>query len=456
MKRLFGTDGIRGVAGEPPLDPATIRKFGVALAEVLCREITHSPRILLGRDTRESGEWIRDAVFTGFEANRGQFEDAGIITTPGLAFAIRTGEFDAGVMISASHNPYEDNGLKVFSANGMKLKDDVESEIEGLILDSGMADPGERMVSECLNPDAMDQYLQELMRLGAGNDGLRGCHLVLDCANGAAAGIAPKLFSRLGADVEAIGIQPNGRNINLDCGSLHLKALACEVRERGVDIGIAFDGDADRALAVDKKGRQVDGDFILYLAARHLKRKGRLRNDKVVATIMSNFWLEKLLGEEGIELLRAPVGDKYVLEWMLHHDAVLGGEQSGHVIFRDHATTGDGMLTGMMLLHCLKDEKDSLETIMDRIVPYPQLLLNVRVHHKPDLRSHAVIGPAVAAAEQALNGAGRIVLRYSGTEPLTRVMIEGRDPDAVRYHAEHLADIIQKELGDNSSRVPKK
>ncbi len=451
MKRLFGTDGIRGVAGQPPLDPATVRRFGVALAEVLRRELPDPPRILVGRDTRESGEWLRDAVFTGLKAGRGRFEDAGVITTPGLAFAVRTGAFDAGVMISASHNPYEDNGLKVFASSGMKLSDETEREIEGLILDSKMEDPGERIIPGCENHAVLERYLQELLNLGAGADGLRNCHLVLDCANGAASELAPRLYSRLGADVEAIGIQPDGRNINLDCGSLHLKSLAQEVRERGVDLGIAFDGDADRALAVDRKGRQVDGDFILYLAARHLKRQGRLRNDTVVATIMSNYWLEKTLDEEGIRLLRAPVGDKYVLEWMLRHDAVLGGEQSGHVIFRDHATTGDGMLTGLMLLHCLKEEESSLEEILDRITPYPQLLVNVRVHRKPEIRSHAVVGPAVAEAEKSLNGAGRVVLRYSGTEPLLRIMIEGRDPDAVRYHVEQLADIIRRELGETTS-----
>lgn len=451
MKRLFGTDGIRGVAGEPPLDPATVRTFGIALATVLKRTTPHGPRILIGRDTRQSGEWLRDALFTGLLSGRAEFGDAGVITTPGLAHAVRTSGYDAGVMISASHNPFEDNGLKVFASNGMKLNDGLEREIEGLMLDSGLADPGEKIIGSCLDRDVLENYLRELERLGSDQDGLRGCHLVLDCANGSAAAIAPRLFSRLGADLETIGADPDGCNINLNCGSLHLDGLAREVQDRGVDLGIAFDGDADRALAVDRSGRTVDGDHILYLAARHLKRLGRLRNDVVVATIMSNFWLEKKLEEEGIHLVRAPVGDKYVLERMLQEDAVLGGEQSGHIIFRDHATTGDGILTGILLLHCIKQEADPLEIIMDRIIPYPQLLINVRVHDKPDLRAHPVIGPAVEEAERALNGTGRVVLRYSGTEPLTRVMVEGRDPDAVRYHAEQLADIIRRELGNATS-----
>ncbi len=386
MKRLFGTDGIRGVAGEPPLDPGTARTFGIALATVLLRATPQPPRILIGRDTRESGEWLRDALCIGLEAGRAEFGDAGVITTPGLAHAVRTSGYNAGVMISASHNPFEDNGLKVFSATGMKMDDGLEREIEVLMLDAGIQDPGEKIIEPCEDRSVIEGYMQELVKLGSDPSGLQGCHLVLDCANGAAARIAPRLFHQLGADLETIGADPNGRNINLNCGSLHLSNLAREVRERGVDLGIAFDGDADRALAVDRKGRTVDGDHILYLAARHLKRLGRLRNDVVVATIMSNFWLEKKLEEEGIRLLRAPVGDKYVLERMLQEDAVLGGEQSGHIIFRDHATTGDGMLTGIMLLHCLKQEADSLETILDRIIPYPQLLINVRVHEKPDLR----------------------------------------------------------------------
>ncbi|MBD3867502.1 MAG: phosphoglucosamine mutase [Acidobacteria bacterium] len=451
MKRLFGTDGIRGVAGEPPLDPRTVRTFGIALATILARESPHPPRVLIGRDTRQSGEWLRDALFTGLEAGRAEFGDAGVITTPGLAHAVRTTGHDAGVMISASHNPFEDNGLKVFAANGMKMNDNKEREIEGLMLDSGIEDPGEKIIQPCEDLSVLNDYLKELEILGSAQDGLRGCHLVLDCANGSAAAIAPRLFGSLGADLETIGADPDGRNINLNCGSLHLDGLAREVQERGVDLGIAFDGDADRALAVDRRGRTVDGDHILYLAARHLKRMGRLRNDVVVATIMSNFWLEKKLEEEGIRLLRAQVGDKYVLERMLQEDAVLGGEQSGHIIFRDHATTGDGILTGIMLLHCIKQEADSLEEILDRIIPYPQLLINVRVHEKPDLRVHPVIGPAVEEAERALYGTGRVVLRYSGTEPLTRVMVEGRDPDAVRYHAEQLAGIISRELGTTKS-----
>ena len=269
----------------------------------------------------------------------------------------------------------------------------------------------------------------------------------MDCANGAAYRLGPEVFRRLAVEVETVGIAPDGRNINLDCGSLYVDALSERVREGGYDLGLAFDGDADRALAVDSNGRVVDGDHILYLAARRLKRVGQLRGDQVVATVMSNFWLERRLADEGVKLLRAPVGDKYVLERMVAEDAVLGGEQSGHIIFRNLSTTGDGLLTGLFLLEAIQEEPEPLESILDGIEPCPQVLLNVEVAEKPELASHAVIGPALARAERELDGAGRIVVRYSGTEPLARVMVEGDDERAVREHAEALAELIRSELG---------
>jgi len=262
-----------------------------------------------------------------------------------------------------------------------------------------------------------------------------------------AAASAPEVFRHYGADVETLGTEPDGRNINLGCGSLHLDGLAEFVRTGGFDAGLAFDGDADRCLIVDRKGRSVDGDYILYITGRGLKRSGRLRGDAVVATIMSNYWLEERLRDEGILLHRAPVGDKYVLEQMLDENLVLGGEQSGHIIFRDHATTGDGILTGLLLLDSLLDGGQPLHEIVDGIEPYPQLLLNVTVREKPDLSRHPTVGPVVAEVESALQGSGRLVLRYSGTEPLARVMIEGKDQDVVRRHAERLAAVIQRELG---------
>jgi phosphoglucosamine mutase len=446
MKRLFGTDGIRGVAGTYPLDRPTVRKFGLALADVLAREVGRPPRVVLGRDTRESGPWIRDAVADGLASRGGIAVDAGVITTPGLAHATQGGLFDAGVMISASHNPFEDNGLKVFGRDGVKIADEAESRIETLILDAALAAPPEgsgRATEDGSLVRRYVEYLEGILPRGRFN----GLKLILDCANGSAHAIAPAVFRHLGAAVDTTGDAPDGRNINLGCGSLHLDGLAARVREGRFDLGLAFDGDADRCLAVDRTGRAVDGDHILFLCGRRLKRRGALAGDSLVATVMSNFWLEKRLADEGIVLHRAPVGDKYVLERMVAEDAVLGGEQSGHVIFRDRSTTGDGILTGLMLVDAILDDAERLEEILDGIVPFPQLLLNVRVKTKPDLRTHHAIGPVVAEVERAVDGRGRVVLRYSGTEGLARVMVEADDETLVRDSAERIGAVIREHLG---------
>lgn len=447
MKRLFGTDGIRAVAGEPPLDAPTVRRFGVALAEVLAAE--HGglpPRVVFGRDTRESGPWLRDAVAAGLAARGASSVDAGVISTPGLAHALSVAGFDAGVMISASHNPFRDNGLKVFGRDGTKLPDALERRIEGRILDDFIDDPGESREPVATESGLAREYVKYLERVVEPVGRFAGLRVVLDCANGSACAIAPQVFAHHGAVVEALGDAPDGRNINLDCGSLHLERLAARVRATGAELGLAFDGDADRCLAVDRRGRVVDGDVILYVTGCRLKRDGRLRGDALVATIMSNFWLEERLASEGIDLRRAPVGDKYVLERMVQDDLVLGGEQSGHVIFRELATTGDGILTGLLLLDTLIDGP-SLDEVLDGIAPYPQQLINVRVRTKPDFSDHPRIGPAVREAERRLDGRGRIVLRYSGTEPVARVMIEGQGPELVEELARGLAELIERELG---------
>ena len=448
MKRLFGTDGIRAVAGEPPLDPPTVRKFGAALADVVkCRDTDGDAcRVVLGRDTRESGPWLSDAVVAGLASRDVEATDAGVISTPGLAHVLRAGRFQAGVMISASHNPFEDNGLKAFGPQGAKLTDDTEQEIEKAILDDGLADPGERNGVVKTDPELVREYVGHLAEIVSPPGCLAGMRLVLDCANGSASVLGPEIFRAQGAKVETIGTDPNGRNINLDCGSLHLDRLARAVVDAGADAGLAFDGDADRCLAVDRKGRVVDGDCILYITGRRLKREGHLRHDALVATIMSNFWLEERLAAEGIQLHRAPVGDKYVLEKMTAENLVLGGEQSGHVIFREYASTGDGILTGLKLLEA-QVGGPSIEETLDEIQPYPQVLLNVRVREKPDLRDHSRIGPVVDEVERALDGRGRVVLRYSGTEPKARVMIEGKDPEIVNELATKLAGVIERELG---------
>lgn len=448
MKRLFGTDGIRGVAGKPPLDSPTVRRFGAALAETLLAGQSRGCRVAVGRDTRESGPWLRDAVAQGLFSRGVETIDAGVISTPGLAHALNQG-FDAGVMISASHNPFTDNGLKVFGPDGIKLSDEREQQIEAAMLDPDMDDAAETETPEIDEDGSLrDGYVRFLEQVIATADRFDGLRLMLDCANGSASEIAPRVFRHYGAEVATRGDAPNGRNINLDCGSLHTDALAESVRDGGFDLGLAFDGDADRCLAVDRRGRLVDGDHVLFITGRWLKRSGRLPGNALVATIMSNFWLEERLAAEAIGLRRAPVGDKYVLERMIGEGLALGGEQSGHIIFRDHATTGDGILTGLLLVEALLSGPETLDQILDDIVPCPQVLINVRVREKPELRSHATIGPQVVAIEQALDGSGRVVLRYSGTEPLARVMIEGRDESAVRQHAERLAALIGDEIGE--------
>jgi len=447
MKRLFGTDGIRAVAGESPLDPVTVRRFGLALARVLQEVRGHAGRVVFGRDTRESGPWLRDAVARGLVAGGAEAVDAGVISTPGLARAVQTAGFDAGVMISASHNPFRDNGLKVFDHNGLKLSDTVEQAVERWILDEGIEDPGEGEIEVPLQPDLLQSYISHLETVIDTGSRFHGSRIALDCGNGAASEIAPEVFRHFGAEVVVFGNEPNGKNINLACGSTHLDKLSRAVGETGCDLGIAFDGDADRALAIDRSGRVVDGDHVLFVTGRHLHRQGRLRGNAVVATIMSNLWLEQRLEQEGITLHRSKVGDKYVLEQMIESDLVLGGEQSGHIIFREHATTGDGILTGLLLLDTLLSGDETLEQIVEGITPCPQVLLNVRVREKPDLREHDKIGPAVHGVEEALRGTGRVVLRYSGTEPLARVMVEGNDAEAVRRHAEGLVDLIRGELG---------
>jgi phosphoglucosamine mutase len=403
---------------------------------------------VLGRDTRESGPWLSDAVARGLASRGAEIVDSGVITTPGLSHVLRAGGFDAGVMISASHNPYQDNGLKAFGVEGTKLPDEMEQRVERLMLDHGIDDPGERGGQADRDGELIRSYIAHLETVIGDRDRFKGVRLVLDCANGSASEIAPEVFGHYGAAVETVGNVPDGRNINLDCGSLHLDRLAETVRQGNFDAGVAFDGDADRCLVVDRRGRVVDGDYILFITGRGLKRAGRLRGDALVATIMSNYWLEERLGREGIGLHRAPVGDKYVLERMLREDLVLGGEQSGHIIFREHASTGDGLLTGLLLLDTLAEEGQALEAIVDEIEPYPQTLLNVRVRKKPDLRKHPRVGPVVAEVEAALEGSGRLVLRYSGTEPLARVMIEGNDDELVKSWAGRVAEVFRREIGE--------
>ncbi len=450
-RQLFGTDGIRGVAGEPPLDQRTAYALGVALGMWVRQAATPSGgnphEVLLGMDTRESGPWLAEQVAGGLAHVNVGARFAGIITTPGVAYLTRTKAFAAGVMISASHNPYHDNGLKVISHSGYKLADSVELELERLMVE--WLARNEPAPAKSLTIDRSLDHHYEKYLVGTVS-GKFPMHLVVDCANGSAVEIAPPVFRDLGARVEWLGASPDGCNINLHCGSLHLDRLQEKVVETGAELGIAFDGDADRALFVSSSGKVVDGDAVLYLAGSALKQKGKLPGDTVVSTVMSNLGLEKAFEGQGIAMLRTPVGDKYVLEEMLRRGAVLGGEQSGHVIFSEYATTGDGLLTALQVLQIVRDSGHSLDQLAGEIKNFPQKLVNVRVKHKRPLADLPAVQAEITAAETEFAGSGRVVVRFSGTEPLARVMIEGPTHTEVDKWTGRIADAIRAELGSVS------
>jgi phosphoglucosamine mutase len=443
-KQLFGTDGIRGVAGEYPLDPHTIHAFGMALGSDALR-LQPDPEILIGSDTRESGPWIAEQVAGGLRERGVRVRYAGLITTPGVAFLTRTGAFVAGVMISASHNPYQDNGIKVFGHSGFKLPDEEEHAIEQEIfrLREGGVTPGRMALN--IDPGLDQHYLEFLISTAPVS--LEGVRLVVDCGNGAASSLAPGLFRRLGAEVHAIFCRPDGRNINLGCGALHVESLRTAVLEQRADLGVAFDGDADRAIFVARSGKIVDGDAVLLIAGRALHDAGRLPGDVVVATVMSNLGLEKALNREGVRLVRTPVGDKYVLEEMMRIGAALGGEQSGHVIFRDYATTGDGLLTALRILDIAREAGAGLDELSQDLEIFPQCLVNVRVREKKGLTELPSVALEIRRCEEAFAGAGRVLVRFSGTEPLARVMVEGPERRQVEEFTARIAQAIQREIG---------
>ncbi|HKB06924.1 MAG TPA: phosphoglucosamine mutase [Candidatus Polarisedimenticolia bacterium] len=468
MKRLFGTDGIRGVAGQFPLDEPTVVRIGRALTESLLAATGGPPRVVIGRDTRESGPAIEAALERGIVEAGGRVDLGGVLTTPAIACVTRLAGYDAGLVVSASHNPYRDNGIKVFARTGEKLSDRMEVAIEQAVLDGpGASHDGAPAAGRATasmgrgsaradgpaapaHSDLAERYLAWLLSAVAPDASLKGETVVLDCANGAASSLAPELFRRAGAIVVPIHDRPDGRNINENCGALHPQALAAEMKSRKASVGLAFDGDADRCLIVDSNGRLLDGDYVLFLAARDLKAAGRLRGNAVVGTVMSNLWLDRALREEGIRLLRAPVGDKYVLEEMQRGDYVLGGEQSGHVIFLEKATTGDGLLTGLLFLDLLHRRGIDLCRWAAGVRPCPQILVNVPVRARPPLDSHPRIGPAIRDEEVRLGDAGRLLVRYSGTEPRARIMVEGESLQVVEQVAARLKAIIQEEIGQES------
>jgi phosphoglucosamine mutase len=449
LKPLFGTDGIRGEAGQFPLDAPTVSAIGYSLARHLLKT-THSPEIVIGRDTRESGEWLECALIDGATRAGAESLSAGVITTPGVAFLTRQLNADAGVVISASHNPYQDNGIKIFAPSGEKMDESVERVIEADI-HAGVSPEHPSSDAKSPSPEQeaklQQQYLAFLSdQIGEGLD-LRGLKIVIDCANGASSNLAPPLFEQLGAETIAINASPDGRNINLNCGSLHIDSLREQVLQHKADLGVAFDGDADRSLFVDEKGNFVDGDATLWVLANYLKAHGQLRDDTVVATVMSNIGLEIAFRAAGIKLVRADVGDKYVLDELLKLGASLGGEQSGHVILPRLSLAGDGMITALSLLRALRDSGKSLGQATTGFQTYPQTLLNVRVREKRPFADLPSVQAAVAEVEKQLANRGRLLLRYSGTERLARVMIEGENQRQIETYAEGIAAAIKQEIG---------
>ncbi|HTB10480.1 MAG TPA: phosphoglucosamine mutase [Bryobacteraceae bacterium] len=442
MRKLFGTDGMRGIAGEPPLDAATTFAVGTALGKWIGQH-HFDPEVVIGMDTRESGPGIAAHVAGGLEQEGVRARFAGLITTPGIAHVTRTGPFAAGVMISASHNPYHDNGIKIIDHSGFKLPDEQEHAIEQDIfawLGTGeVPKPAELATDHGLDQAYIDALAATLPA------GLAGLRLVVDASNGAATYLAPALFERLGATVDRIHCAPDGKNINLHCGSQHLESLRERVMETRADLGVAFDGDADRAMFISHSGKVVDGDMVMLVAALPLHAGGRLT--EVIATVMSNLGLELALKAHGIELVRTPVGDKYVLDEMVKRNAPLGGEQSGHIIFRDYATTGDGLLTALRVLEAMRESGRDLDALTAEFVSYPQLLVNVRVKERRPLAELESVNAGIRRAQGEFGESGRVLVRFSGTEPLARVMVEGPAIDRVTYHAHAIADAIGKELG---------
>ncbi|MGD0443797.1 MAG: phosphoglucosamine mutase [Edaphobacter sp.] len=447
MKKLFGTDGIRAVAGQPPLDPPTIYAIGLALAHNLAAKAAR-PRVLLGMDTRESSEWIAATLTAGLIAGGASVESAGIITTPAVAFLAHTHRFAAGVVISASHNPWQDNGIKLFGPDGYKLPDAVELAMEEEIFRqlAGLVTPPLQSIPPEVNEADRAEYVQFLLASVPGLS-LDGRRIVVDCANGAASSVASQLFSGLGGEVVMTHASPDGRNINENCGALHPEIVAAQVKHHNASIGITFDGDADRALFADENGCVINGDAVLLLAGRDLLARGLLTNSTVVATTMSNMGLEAALKRSGIQMLRAAVGDKYVLEQMIATGAALGGEQSGHIIFSGRSTTGDGLLTALLLLDIVHRSGKSLASLVSDLKVFPQVIVNVKVREKKPLESIPTVTAAIRAAEAELADSGRVVIRYSGTEALARVMIEAESEPLMRHHADTIAAAIRTELG---------
>lgn len=454
-RRLFGTDGIRGLANHDPMTPEMSLKLGKALTYTLRQDkkSSYKPTIVIGKDTRLSGYIFEQALSSGISSMGADVFLVGPLPTPAIAFITASMRADAGIVISASHNPYEDNGIKIFDRYGYKLPDEKEMEIEDLIwngkerlLKSSPDEIGKAFRID----DAPGRYVVFTKNSFPNNLTLEGIKIVLDCANGAAYKVAPTIFKELGAEVITIGVNPDGKNINTDCGSLNPALLRDKVLETGADVGIALDGDADRVIFCDEKGELVDGDKIIAICAQEMIEKGTLRGNSVVTTLMSNMALERFIVDKGLEFVRTQVGDRYVVEEMRARNSNLGGEQSGHIIFLDHTTTGDGTLAALQVLGIMTTKEKSLSEMATIIDLYPQVLLNVRVEEKRDMSEIPEIEKQLKINQERLNGKGRINIRYSGTEPISRVMVEGEDNSLINEIAQELAQTIEKELGVNS------
>lgn len=449
VRKLFGTDGIRGTANVHPMTPEIALALGRAIAHVFREAEGERKQILIGKDTRLSGYMFEDALAAGICSMGVNVIQVGPVPTPALAFLTRDMRCNAGVMITASHNPYQDNGIKFFAANGFKLPDDEEARIEGLIESGEIARisvPPDEIGQAHRIEDARGRYVVYLKNAFPRDLTLEGMRIVLDCANGAGYKAAPTVLQELGAEVFAIGVEPNGRNINEECGSLYPERAAAKVKELRADIGIALDGDADRVIIIDERGEIFDGDMLMWLCARDMKERGELKNDTVVATVMSNLGLELALDSIGVDLLRTQVGDRYVVEAMREGGYNLGGEQSGHILFLDHSTTGDGMMSALQVLALMVRKGAKLSDLNVGFDRLPQALVNIGVAEKRPIEDLASFQDAVAEIEDELGETGRVLIRYSGTENKARVMVEGRDESRVHEIANQLASKLKRAL----------
>lgn len=443
---MFGTDGVRGTPGRAPLDGETIARLGAATARVLARAGRGGARLLVVRDTRESGPGIEQHLARGVTQGGGTLVSAGVLPTPAAAFLASSDAFDGALVISASHNPFPDNGIKVLTADGQKASPSLETEIEGVVTD-GAWRVSEDTASSVERRDLSESYRAFAMGVLAGGAASRKLRVAADCANGAMYEVAPAVLRDLGFDVVTLNAEPNGRNINEGCGSTHPEGLQAAVLAEGCDVGLAFDGDGDRVILVDPLGHLVDGDAMLFICASFLRARDRLPGNAVVATVMSNIGLEVALRAAEVEVQRCSVGDRQVRDAMVQHGIVLGGEQSGHLIFSELLPTGDGLLTALSVIRVLLETGRGLVSLRHGLEVYPQVLVNVVVRAKPDLVSEPKILQAIREAERTLGADGRVVVRYSGTEPLLRVMIEGRDQTTVQRLADTIADCARAQLG---------